>query len=309
MRLIFFLIVFINSLYSQYVYSIESYIILKVNNEIITNVDINKEYQYLIALSPDLQNVEEKAVMKLAKDSIIREKIKEDELKKFLALDVKKEFIDKIITNFYKKMGMKSKNEFTNYLKEYNLSFSEIEKKISIEAAWNDFIYQKFANQIEIDEIKIKDQLKNFLLNKKEQNIYLVSEILFTSENYEEVKKKYETINKNILEIGFSNTANLHSISDSAKLGGKIGWIKESQLNQIIKKQIMNLKIGEHTQPITIPGGFLVIKLNDKKKEKMNIDFDEELNKQISNEKNSQLQQFSEIYYKKIKKNSTLSEK
>ena len=84
---------------------------------------------------------------------------------------------------------------------------------------------------------------------------------------------------------------------------------KESQLNEIIKNKIMNLKIGEHTKPITIPGGFLVVKLDDKKKEEVNVNLNEELDKQISRERNSQLQQFSEIYYKKIKKNSTISEK
>jgi len=309
MRLVFFLIVLINSLYVQYAYAIESYVIVKINNKIITNVDVNNEYRYLIALSPDLQDVDKKKVMALAKDSIIREKIKEDELSKFIDINVRNKFIGKIITNFYKKMGMVNKNEFENYLKEYKLSFSEVEKKIAIEAAWNDLIYKKFANQIEINEIKIKNELKKLLLNNKEQNVYFMSEILFTSENYENVNKKYETINKSILEIGFRNTATLHSISNSAKLGGEIGWIKESQLNPIIKKEIMNLKIGEHTKPITIPGGFLVIKLDDQKKEEINVNFDEELNKQISREKNSQLQQFSEIYYKKIKKNSTISEK
>ena len=309
MRVIFFLIILINSLYFQHAYTMESYVVVKINNKIITNVDVNNEYRYLIALSPDLQDVDKKKVMALAKDSIIREKIKEDELNKFIDINVRNKFIGKIITNFYKKMGMVNKNEFKNYLKEYKLSFSEVEKKIAIEAAWNDLIYKKFANQIEINEIKIKNELKKLLLNNKEQNVYFMSEILFTSENYENVNKKYETINKSILEIGFRNTATLHSISNSAKLGGEIGWIKESQLNPIIKKEIMNLKIGEHTKPITIPGGFLVIKLDDQKKEEINVNFDEELNKQISREKNSQLQQFSEIYYKKIKKNSTISEK
>ena len=244
MRIIFFLIIFINSLYFQYAHSLESYLILKINNRIITNVDVNNEYRYLIALSPDLQNVDKKEVMLLAKNSIIREKIKEDELNKFIDLNVKNQFIEKIITNFYKKMGMVNKNEFINYLKEYKLSFLEVEKKIAIEAAWNDLIYKKFAHQIEVDEIKIKNELKKTILNKKEQNVYFMSEILFTSENYEDVNKKYEIINKSILEIGFKNTATLHSISNSAKLGGKIGWIKESQLNQIIKNEITNLKVG-----------------------------------------------------------------
>ena len=309
MKNFFLLIIFFNFFFNWPVYSNESYVVLKVNNNVITNVDIDNEYRYLIALSPSLQNVNKEAVMKLAKDSIIREKIKEDELMKYYDLNVKNKFIDKIISNFYKKMGMKNINEFKNYLSKYNLNFKDIENKIGIEAAWNDLVYMKFANRIIINELEMKNEIKKNILDRKEQNSYFISEILFTAENYEKLQKKYKSIEKSILEIGFKNTANIHSVSNSAKLGGIVGWISESQLNEIIKKEIINLKIDNYTKPITIPGGFLIIKLNDKKKEEINLNFDEELNKKVNSEKNSQLQNFSEIYFKKIKKNSTISEK
>ena len=180
------------------------------------------------------------------------------------------------------------------------MKFEFVKKKINIETAWNDLVYKKFEKRIEIDEDKIKNKINEFILNRNTQNIYLISEILFTAENYKDLEKKYEIINKSIPEIGFDNTANIYSISNSAKLGGKIGWVNESQLNEVIKKEIINLNINEHTKPITLPGGFLIIKLNDKKIEEIKINFDQEFNKQISNEKDSQLQQFSEIYFKKI---------
>ena len=309
MKNFFLLIIFFNFFFNWSVYSNESYVVLKVNNNVITNVDIDNEYRYLIALSPDLQNVDKETVMKLAKDSIIREKIKEDELMKHYNLNIKNKFIDKIISNFYKTMGMKNINEFKNYLLKYNLIFEDIEKKIGIEAAWNDFIYVKFANRIKINKIKMKNEIKKNNLNRKEQNSYFISEILFSAENYEELQKKYQSIEKSILEVGFKNTANIHSVSNSAKLGGIVGWVSESQLNDIIKMEIINLKIDNYTKPITIPGGFLIIKLNDKKKEEINLNFDEEFNKKVKSERNSQLQNFSEIYFKKIKKNSTISEK
>jgi len=309
MKNFFLLIIFFNFFFNWPVYSNESYVVLKVNNNVITNVDIDNEYRYLIALSPSLQNVNKEAVMKLAKDSIIREKIKEDELMKYYDLNVKNKFIDKIISNFYKKMGMKNINEFKNYLSKYNLNFEDIEKKIGIEAAWNDLVYMKFANRIKINELEMKNEIKKNILDRKEQNSYFISEILFTAENYEKLQKKYKSIEKSILEIGFNNTANIHSVSDTAKLGGKVGWISDSQLNETIKKEIINLKIGEYTKPVTIPGGFLIVKLNDIKKEEINLNFDEEFNKKVNSERNSQLKNFSEIYFKKIKKNSTISEK
>lgn len=281
---------------------------LKVNNEIITNIDIKKESRYLVALSPDLKNIDKKTLMKLSKDSIIREKIKENELNKFFDLTKKNKFIDQIMRSYYQKMGIKTKDEFKNYLKNNNLKYDEVEYKIGLEAAWNDLIYNKFRNQIEIDKNKIEKELKKIILEKKKQNSYFISEILFFAENYDELQKKTGEIYKSIKEVGFYKTAIIHSISDTKKIGGKIGWINESQLNQIIKKEIIKLKIGEYTKPITIPGGLLIVNLDDKKELETNTNFDEELKKKIFNEQNSQLKQFSEIHFKKIYKNSTISE-
>lgn len=309
MKYFFFLIIFFNFFCSNYIYSFESYVVLKVNNKIITNVDIDNEYRYLIALNTDLQNIDKKKVMNIAKDSIIREKIKEDELLKYYDLNIKNKYIDSILANFYKKLGMKNEKEFKSYLSKYNLSFDEIKKKIGIEAAWNDLIYKKYVSKLEIDEIKIKNKINELLSKNKEHNVYLISEIFFNTESYDEIQKKYKLIEKSISEVGFKNTANLYSVANSGKLGGKVGWINETQLSEIIKKEISKLKIGEYTKPITIPGGFLIIHLDDKKTQNIYLNFDEEFEKQIAYEKNTKLEQYSKIYFKKIKKNSIISEK
>ena len=309
MKYFFFLIIFFNFLYSNYIYSFESFVVLKVNDKIITNVDIDNEYRYLIALNTDLQNIDKKKVMNIAKDSIIREKIKEDELLKYFDLSEENKYINSILENFYKKLGMKNKKEFKNYLLKYNLSFDEIKKKIQIEAAWNDLIYKKYVSKLEINKIKIKNNINELLSKNKEHNVYLISEILFNTKSYEEIQKKYKLIEKSISESGFKNTANLYSVSDSAKLGGQIGWIDETNLSEIIKKKISKLKIGEYTRPITIPGGLLIIHLDDKKTQNLYLNFDEEFEKQITYEKNIQLERYSAIYFKKINKNSIISEK
>ena len=308
MKHILFLLFFFHISSNYIAFAKETHVVLKVNNEIITNIDIKKESRYLVALSPDLKNIDKKTLMKLSKDSIIREKIKENELNKFFDLTKKNKFIDQIMRSYYQKMGIKTKDEFKNYLKNNNLKYDEVEYKIGLEAAWNDLIYNKFRNQIEIDKNKIEKELKKIILEKKKQNSYFISEILFFAENYDELQKKTGEIYKSIKEVGFYKTAIIHSISDTKKIGGKIGWINESQLNQIIKKEIIKLKIGEYTKPITIPGGLLIVNLDDKKELETNTNFDEELKKKIFNEQNSQLKQFSEIHFKKIYKNSTISE-
>ena len=309
MKYFFFLIIFFNFFCSNYIYSFESYVVLKVNNKIITNVDIDNEYRYLIALNTNLQNIDKKKVMNIAKNSILREKIKEDELLKYFDLSIENKYLNNILHNFYKKLGMKNEKEFKSYLSKYNLSFDEIKKKIGIEAAWNDLIYKKYVSKLEIDEIKIKNRINELLSKNKEHNVYLISEILFNAESYEDVQKKYKLIEKSISEAGFKNTANLYSVSNSAKLGGQVGWVNESQLSEIIKKETSKLKVGEYTKAITVPGGFIIIRIDDKKAQSVYLNFDEEFKKQITYEKNTQLEQYSKIYFKKIKKNSIISEK
>jgi peptidyl-prolyl cis-trans isomerase SurA len=309
MKYFFFLIIFFNFFCNNYIYSFESYVVLKVNNKIITNVDIDNEYRYLIALNTDLQNIDKKKVMNIAKDSIIREKIKEDELLKYFDLSKENKYIKSVLENFYKKLGMKNEKEFKNYLSKYNLSLDEIKKKINIEAAWNDLIYKKYVSKLKVNKIKIKNNINELLSKNKEHNEYLISEILFNAESFEEIQKKYNLIEKSILKVGFKNTANLYSVANSGKLGGKVGWINETQLSEIIKKEVSKLKVGEYTKTITIPGGFLIIHLDDKKTQNIYLNFDEEFEKQITYEKNAQLEQYSKIYFKKIKKNSIISEK
>ena len=308
MKYFFFLIILFSIISNKSVYSSEVYVVSKVNNIIITNVDVENEYRYLIALNNDLKNIDKKKIMKLAKNSIIKEKIKETELKNHFDLNQENKYIDRILANFYKALDLKNEKEFINYLLNYDLLFDEVKKKIVIEAAWNDLIYTKYIDKIQIDEQKIKKKINKLISDKKRQNVYLLSEILYNENNAENNENKYKLIKKSIAEIGFKNTANIHSISDTAKLGGQIGWINESQLSKIIKKKIAKLKIGEYTEPITIPGGILIINLDNIKTQEENLDFDVEFNKQIIFEKNTQLNQFSKIYYNKISKNSNISE-
>ena len=228
---------------------------------------------------------------------------------KYFDLNKENKYIKSILENFYKKLGMKNEKEFKNYLSKYNLSFDEIKKKIQIEAAWNDLIYKKYVSKLEINKIKIKNNINELLSKNKQHNVYLISVILFNTERFEEILKKYKLIEKSILDVGFKNTANLYSVANSGKLGGKVGWINETQLSEIIKKEVSKLKVGEYTKPITIPGGFLIIHLDDKKTQNIYLNFDEEFEKQITYEKNAQLEQYSKIYFKKIKKNSIISEK
>ena len=283
------------------------YIVYKVNNEIITNSDIEKEYRYLVSLNNQLKNLEKQKIIKLSKESALREKIKKIELAKYFDLKTINIDIDNYLENFYKNLNIRNKNEFEEYLESNNISLNYVQKKIEIEILWNQLIYDRYISQINIDRNQLKEKVKK-LLSTKKQKKYSLSEILFDKKNNSNFEKKLENINQSISEIGFKNTANIYSISDSSKFGGKIGWIEEQKLSTKILEQLNALEVGQYTDPMQVGSSFLILKIEEIKYENAIINEDEELNKMIQFETGKQLDQFSKIFYGKIKINSFINE-
>ena len=283
------------------------YIVYKVNNEIITNSDIEKEYRYLVSLNNQLKNLEKQKIIKLSKESALREKIKKIELIKYFDLKTINIDIDNYLENFYRNLNIKNKKEFEEYLQSNNISLNYVQKKIEIEILWNQLIYDRYISQINIDRNQLKEKVKK-LISTKKQKKYSLSEILFDKENNSNFEKKLENINQSINEIGFKNTANIYSISDSSKFGGKIGWIEEQKLSTKILEQLKALEVGQYTSPVQVGSSFLILKIEEIKYENAIINEDEELNKMIQFETSKQLDQFSKIFYGKIKINSFINE-
>ena len=283
------------------------YIVYKVNNEIITNSDIEKEYRYLVSLNNQLKNLEKQKIIKLSKESALREKIKKIELIKYFDLKTINIDIDNYLENFYRNLNIKNKKEFEKYLESNNISLNYVQKKIEIEILWNQLIYDRYISQINIDRNQLKEKVKK-LISTKKQKKYSLSEILFDKENNSNFEKKLENINQSINEIGFKNTANIYSISDSSKFGGKIGWIEEQKLSTKILEQLKALGVGQYTSPVQVGSSFLILKIEEIKYENAIINEDEELNKMIQFETSKQLDQFSKIFYGKIKINSFINE-
>jgi len=282
--------------------SIEVKIIHTIQDEIITNVDIKREFKYLVALNNTLRELNKEEILNISNESIIREKIKKTEISKyFKKIEIKEEYADLLLKNIYSRLKLKSLDEFEIYLKNYSLTLNQVKKKITIEALWNELIIQKYASQITINEQQIRDGiLRNSNIQTRE---YELSEIIFEIKNKDELQKKYEEIKKSINKIGFKNSASIYSVSQSAKTGGSIGWISENSLNNKIKKNIIDLKIGETSEPIILSMGVLLLKVDNIKNSEININQDSELKKAINYERNRQLNQYSKIYYNKVKKN------
>ena len=281
-----------------HLYSSEVKIVTKINNEIITNIDIEKEYQYLIALNKSMQDIEKDKIINYAKQSIIKEKIKKIELQKFYILNQKNEMIDIMIEGIYQNLDFNSTNEFKDYLKNRNLNFDEIYKKIEIETLWNQMIYEKYNNKVIINEENLK---KEILKNPKEVESYYLYELVYDYKNKDEVIKKYKQIMDSINLIGFKETVLKFSISQSKTNFGLLGWINKNALSDKIQKEITNLSKGEITKPIIIPSGILLLKLEDKKIENLDINIDMALKEIIKFETNNQLNNYSLIHFNKVK--------
>ena len=301
-----FLILFIFFLSNKNSLAIENKIILKVNNEIITSVDVFNEAKYLKTLNKNLKNISDKEIIKLAKNSLLREKIKIIELSKYPEVSVNKEYLENIIKTIYTNLGLINKKQFLNYLSKYNIDIKVVEQKLSNEALWNQLIFEKFKDKIKINKEKIKKEIVSL---KKYSTTYNLNEILYNVKKKDEQEKIFLEIQESIKLNGFENTASLFSVSESSKTGGKIGWINEGSINKEILKRLVKLEVGEFTQPIQTPAGFLVLNLVDKKKREQVFNIDEELSLRVKNLQNQQLNQFSNIYFNKIKKDIKINEK
>ena len=285
----------------------EVFIVAEVNQEIITNIDLDFEERYLVSLNPSLQKLDKSRITEYAKNSLINEKIKKVEIEKRFEILPNPELLLQVIGSIYSSIGISSLSEFENYLSQNNVDIERVKKKISIEMAWNDLIVKIFANEIEIDENFFKKQIEKF--DKEEIENLLLSEIIFTVNNKSEFQSKYDEIKTSINEIGFEETARIYSLSDSRKSGGNLGWIYKNQLSKEIKNELNEIVVGNFTKPIITSGGFLILKLNDVKSESIEDDKDTRLKKMIEFERERQFTTFSTLYYKRIYNTAEINEK
>ena len=297
---------FIFFIYSSSSFGIENKILVKIENQIITSLDVNNEYKYLIALNPSLKNSKKKDVIKLSKKSIINERIKKIEIEKtFKNPQLPEEFLDKILQNVYTRIGITNLNDFKEYLILNNVDIENVKNKLEIEALWNELILIKFSSKVKINEKNLKAKI---IEGNKFSKSYLLSEISFEVSNLKDLDNKFTEISNVINNSGFDFAALKYSVSATSNFGGKLDWINENSLNKKIKDAIKNLKINEFTKPISVSGGFLILQINDIKNIQIEVNVEEELKKITNFEKNNQLNQYSKIYFNKIKKNLQIDE-
>ena len=302
-KLNIFFIIFILLLIPNSSYSIENKILYKINNEIITTYDLKKELKYLSLINPTIIKLDKNEIFEISKNSLIREKIKKIEILKHVEnIIINDDYTNQMIIATYSKIGLNSNTDFEKKLNNIGMSLNEFKEKLSIEALWNQLIYEKYKSKVRIDISKLKEEISL----KETQKILNLSEIVFNVEKAEDYSTKLSKIIEDINNKGFENAALIHSVSETKSFGGNLGWINENSVSKNLREKINKMQIGEYSDPIIIQGGFLIIKINEIKKEKISLDIDEELNKLIQLKTNQQLNGFSNIYFNKIKKNLTI---
>ncbi len=285
----------------------EIFIVAKINQEIITNIDINFEKKYLVSLNPNLKKLDQNRIREYAKNSLINETIKRIEIEKKFEIIANETLLSKVIGDIYSSIGISSLSDFESYLSKNDVDIQRVKEKISIEIAWNDLIVKTFANELEIDQNVMIKEIEKF--DEKKIDNLLLSEIIFTISDKKELNSKYEAIKESINEIGFEETARIYSLSDSKKSGGNLGWIYKNQLSKEVKDGLNQIEIGDFTKPIITSGGFLILKLNDLKIENAKINKDEQLKKMVAFERERQFTRFSTLYYKRIFNSAEIDEK
>lgn len=302
---LFFILILIN--FTEVLAKDNLFIVAKINDVIMTNYDIEKEASYLKLLNPNLSQLNETKISTIAKNSLINEIVKKNELKKFFKFDNELEIFDQILKDFYSNLKFENEKQFEEFLKKQkSYSINEIRDKLITEFYWNRLIFQRFNKEIKINKQQLKQKIKN---SNKYKNQYLLSEIFFSKDKNSNIKNKINKIKQSINDVGFNNTASLFSISESANSGGKIGWIEEENLSPKILKELYQINSGDVTNVIEVGNNYLILKIEEIKTKKIKINNETKLNKMIDFERNRQLNQFSNIYFNKIKINYSIDEK
>ena len=276
-------------------------ILFKVNENMISNVDIVNEAKYLKTLNKGLQNLNMDQILKFAKNSLIKEMIKKDEIEKFYNVDYSSREVDIYIKRLHESLGFNNLLEFKGYLSKNDIKFKDLRKKLVIEKTWNTLIYEIYNKKVVINKNQILEDLDELIEKNSSQKSFRLSEIVFVEKNKKDNKKNTILLLMTLKNLVLMRLHVIHSISDTSTLGGEIGWINQSQLSKKIFNQIKNLKKGEYSNPILTAGGSLILKIIDiKDVVNDNINKEREFSNMIKSERNRQLKEYSVIHYKKI---------
>ena len=284
--------------------ALQNKILIKIENEVISTYELKNKINTLITLSN--KKVSQKNVDKLKKiavDQLINTKLKKIELSKYnIKID------ESNVINYLKNVSNGNIEEFKNIFKDNNLNYNIYIEEIKIQLGWQQLIYSIYQNKVIVKDNDIKNELNKILNKKSFIKEYNISEIDIALEKNDQTNEKIFEIRNQIRELGFENAAKQLSVSSSSTSGGNLGWVNENILSKKIYDILINLKIGDISEPIFSATNVMFLQLNDiRTKEITNLNV-EELKKDIIKQKRNELfSLYSNSHLSKIK-NSLLVE-
>ena len=303
---IFFALFFL--LQSQTLFAdISNKIVLTVGNLPITLYDLKQEVKLLSILNPGkLENQSIEDLQSLAIESLTIKKIKEQEIKKNQLDNTEdEEFIEYEISRILKSLNM-DKPALERVFAENQLEIADLKNHILIEIKWNRLVYAIYKNKIKIDEESVNKKVEEYSMEKNSYDEYFLSEIIVPVSDSQNPNEVYQKVKSRLLSEKFENVAREISISQTRDAGGEVGWVSEKTIAEIVIKKIEDLNVGEITNPILIPEGIMIIKLNNKREIKNEINKDQLKRKIILNERDKILTTYSKMYLNKLKSNTMI---
>lgn len=303
---IFFALIFL--LQSQTLFAdISNKIVLTVGSLPITLYDLKQEVKLLSILNPGkLENQSIEDLQSLGIESLTIKKIKEQEIKKNKLDNTEdEEFIEYEISRVLKSLNM-DKPALERVFAENQLEISDLKNHISIEIKWNRLVYGMYQNKIKIDEESVNKKVEEYSMKENSYAEYFLLEIIVPVSDSQNPNDVYQKVKSRLLSEKFENVAREISISQTRDAGGEIGWVNEKTIAEIVIKKIKDLNVGEITSPILIPEGIMIIKLNNKREIKNEINKDQLKRKIILNERDKMLTTYSKMYLNKLKSNTMI---
>ena len=280
--------------------ALQNKILVKIENEVISTYELKNKINTLIILSN--KKVNQKNVDKLKKiavDQLINTKMKKIELSKY---DIKVE--ESGVVDYLKNISGGNIEEFKNIFKNNNLNYNLYIEEIKTQLGWQQLIYSIYQSKVIVSDDDIKNDLKKILNKKSFIKEFNISELDIILEKDNQINEKIFEIRNQIKELGFENAAKQLSVSSSSISGGSLGWVNENILSRKVYNILINLKIGDISEPILSATNVMFLKLNDiRTKEIKNLNV-EKLKKDIIKQKKNELfSLYSNNHLSKIKNN------
>ncbi len=305
-RIIFLVKILVILFSSNLLANVDNKIVITVEDEIITSYEVkNKVLTSLFLAKQDINQTKVDQFKKQSIELLIQEKLKIIELKK---LDIKADNLR--INTYLNSISSNNIESLKNSFKKSNLNFDLFKKGIETQFMWQEFIYMRYKDKINIDEEIINKELTNSLNSKKYIKEVKLSEIEIRNDENLAIEKEVEKIRALIAKNGFANTAFTVSISPSAENKGELGWINSKSLSKKIINIVSKLKIGEISQPIISQNSILFLKLIDTREARSKkVNLDEIKEKIINQKKNELFNLYSNSHLSKLRNTSFIEYK